>query len=154
MDTLAKVDTILFDKTGTLTKGKPEVTDFKLFVNEDENELFRQVAEAEMISEHHLGKTIVNEAKTRGLKMTGNVSNGKVIKGNGICATVENRTFVIGNRKLMIKENIQIEEIIENYAVKREKKGNTAIFVAADGQIVAVLSIADEIREDASRALH
>ena len=62
IDSLAKVDTIVFDKTGTLTKAN-QVSDIKIFNNVDENELLRLVAEAETISEHHLGQTIVKEAK-------------------------------------------------------------------------------------------
>lgn len=153
MDVFSKVDTIVFDKTGTLTKGKPEVTDFKMFVSENEDHLLQLIAQAEMISEHHLGKTIVKEAEKRNLHVTGEVSNGEVIKGNGIRATVENRSFIIGNRKLMRAENIHVPSEIETYAVEREKSGNTAIFAAVDGKVAAIISIADEIREDAKRAL-
>ncbi|HZJ97170.1 MAG TPA: HAD-IC family P-type ATPase, partial [Oligella sp.] len=58
MERLSKIDVVIFDKTGTLTKGKPEVTDIKSW-NLEENELLRVVAEAEKLSEHHLGQTIV-----------------------------------------------------------------------------------------------
>lgn len=153
MDTFAKVDTVVFDKTGTLTKGQPEVTDFKLFIDEEEEHLFQLIAQAEMISEHHLGKTIVKEAEKRNLAVTGKVTDGEVIKGNGIRAIVENRLFVIGNRKLMNQENIEVTPTMEAYAVQREKKGNTAIFASVDGKMAAIISIADEIREDAHRAL-
>src|SRR5699024_7111130 len=67
MDELAKVDTVVFDKTGTLTKGQPEVTDFHVFKALNENELLRKIAQAELISEHHLGKTIIREAEKRKL---------------------------------------------------------------------------------------
>lgn len=152
MDVMSKVDTIVFDKTGTLTKGKPEVTDVKTFVDEEENELLRLIAQAELISEHHLGKTIVKEAEQRGLTF-GKAPEGEVIKGNGLRATVEGREFFIGNRKLMANANVEISEDVEAYAVDREKKGNTAIFASVDGKIAAIISIADEIREDAHRAL-
>ena len=153
MDTMAKVDTIVFDKTGTLTKGKPSVTDVKIFGTEVENELFRQIAQAELISEHHLGKTIVKEAEQRGLNISGEVPKGEVIKGNGIRAMVENRELVIGNRKLMAHTGLDVTEEIEAYAVEREKKGNTAIFASVDGKVSAIISIADEIREDAHQAI-
>src|SRR5690606_33795849 len=67
MDSLSKVDVMVFDKTGTLTKGKPEVTDIKTFNNNDINKVLKLVAEAETISEHHLGQTIIREAKNRGI---------------------------------------------------------------------------------------
>lgn len=154
MDVFSKVDTIVFDKTGTLTKGQPEVTDVKLFTEEDPNVLFEQIARVETISEHHLGKTIVKAAENRKLDVTGEVLDGKVIKGNGITATVEQRHFVIGNRKLMKQADIHLSDEMESYAVAREKKGNTAIFAAVDGQMAALISIADEIREDAHRAIN
>src|SRR5690625_437511 len=153
MDVFSKVDTIVFDKTGTLTKGKPAVTDLKVFNDENEDELLRLIAQAELISEHHLGKTIVKEAEQRGIQLTDEVPNGEVIEGNGIKSTVEERAFTIGNRKLMAQEGIDIPAEVEAYAVEREKQGNTAIFTSVDGELVAIVSIADEIREDAFDAL-
>lgn len=153
MDRLSKVDTIVFDKTGTLTKGKPEVTDIKAFSNLEAEELLRLVAKAETISEHHLGQTIVKEAYKRNLSLEGELLNGEVIKGNGIRAQVDGHVLAIGNRKLMDAENIQIGDEVSGYALKREKAGNTAIFAAVDGRVAGIFSIADQIREDAHRAL-
>ncbi len=153
MDKLAKVDTIVFDKTGTLTKGKPEVTEIKTFNNYDPNELLRLVAEAETISEHHLGQTIVKEAKARKLNLNGGPVNGEVIKGNGIRVKVDGYTLTIGNRKLMDGEKINLAKEVSDYAMDREKAGNTAIFAAIDGKVAGIFSIADQIREDAPRAL-
>lgn len=153
MEKFSKVDTLVFDKTGTLTKGKPEVTDIKIFQTIDTNELIRLVAQAETISEHHLGQTIVKEAKARDLNVTNELEAAEVIKGNGIRAKVEGHTLVIGNRKLMNSESIVLSIDIANYAIDREKAGNTAIFAAVDGKIAGVFSVADQIREDAPRAI-
>lgn len=153
MSTLANVDTIVFDKTGTLTKGQPEVTDVHLFTDEEEADLFALIATAETRSEHHLGKTIVNEAEKRGLDVQRNISKSEVIKGNGIRAEVESKNVAIGNRNLMKQENISIPQNVEAYAIERETLGNTAIFASIDGEIAAVISIADDIREDAKEAL-
>lgn len=152
MDDLAKVDTILFDKTGTLTKGKPQVSDIKVFSNATEDDVLQRVATAEQISEHHLGKTIVQAAHDKGLTL-GSIDSGEVIKGAGVVAQVSKQTLAIGNRKLMEENNILISEQTEAYAVKKEKEGNTAIFVARKGEIEAIISIKDEIREDAKRAI-
>ncbi|NLB18162.1 MAG: cation-translocating P-type ATPase, partial [Syntrophomonadaceae bacterium] len=153
MDRLSKLDTVVFDKTGTLTKGKPEVTDIKAFHSFENEELLRIVAKAETISEHHLGQTIVKEANKRDLSLEGDLLNGEVIKGNGIRAQVDGYVLVIGNRKLMAAENIPISDEVSAYAIMREKAGNTAIFAAVDGQIAGIFSIADQIREDAPRAI-
>lgn len=153
MDRFSKVDTLVFDKTGTLTKGKPEVSDIKVFNNIEENELLKLVAEAETISEHHLGQTIVKEAKLRKIDLSNEPENGEVIKGNGIIAKVEGKKLVVGNRKLMDAENIAVLNEISEYAIEREKKGNTAIFAAVNGEIAGIFSIADQVRDDAKIAL-
>ncbi len=152
MEKLAKIDTVVFDKTGTLTRGKPEVTDIHA-IDIDKTDLLRLVAEAEMISEHHLGQTIVKEAKRQGLELSNEPENAEVIKGNGIQATIEGKQLAIGNRKLMIAEGVQLGRGIEGYAIAREKAGNTAIFASINGKIAGVLSIADRIRPEAADAL-
>ncbi|WHY86883.1 cation-translocating P-type ATPase [Neobacillus novalis] len=153
MDRFAKVDTLVFDKTGTLTKGKPEVTDIKTFHHLDSKELLTLAAQAETISEHHLGQTIVKEAKARRVNLDGELKDAEIIKGMGIRAKVAGRTVTVGNRKLMNIENIHITEKALLYAINREKLGNTAIFAAVDGVVAGIFSIADQIREDAPRAL-
>lgn len=153
MDNLSKVDTLVFDKTGTLTKGKPEVTDIKTYNHFEENTLLKLVAEAETISEHHLGQTIVKKAKEREIPLELEPEYSEVIKGGGIRVTLSEHTLSIGNRKLMKSDNIVIPEEVAGYAVEREKAGNTAIFVAVDGKIAGIFSIADQIREDAAKSL-
>jgi len=152
MEKLAKIDTVVFDKTGTLTRGRPEVTDIHVF-NSNEDDLLRIVAEAEMISEHHLGQTIVKEAKIRNIPLINQPEDAEVIKGNGIRARIEGKRLVIGNRKLMAAEGIDIEDAVESYAIQREKAGNTAIFASVDDEIAGIFSIADRIRPDAANAL-
>lgn len=153
IDKLSKVDTLIFDKTGTLTKGKPEVTEIKIFEDQKEDELLRLVALGETISEHHLGQTIVKETKKRELDLRGKLEEGEVIKGNGIRVKVEDHNLVVGNSKLMKSKKIAISKEISEYALNREKKGNTAIFAAIDGKVAGIISIADQIREDAPKAL-
>ena len=154
MDKFSKVDTLVFDKTGTLTKGKPEVTDIHTFNNTNAKKLLELVAKAETISEHHLGQTIVKEAQSRGLDFSAmEIKDGEAIKGNGIKAVVNNQHIIAGNRKLMKAENVTIPTSVETYAVKREKAGNSAVFIALEGQLAGIVSIADQIRDDAEIAL-
>ncbi|GAB3806836.1 heavy metal translocating P-type ATPase [Virgibacillus kimchii] len=153
MDNFSKVDTLIFDKTGTLTKGKPEVTDIKTFNDYDETDLLQLVAEAETISEHHLGQTIVKEATSRNLKLNREPEDSEVIKGNGIKAILGGQKLAIGNGKLMEAEGISVPKDIAAYQVNREKAGNTAIYAAVDGKIAGIFSIADQIRDDAASSL-
>lgn len=152
MENLAKIDTVVFDKTGTLTRGRPEVTNIHTFFG-NEDELLRLVAEAEMISEHHLGQTIVKEARIREIPLVNKPEDAEVIEGNGIRAKIEGKILTVGNRKLMSSNNIIIDDSVEAYAVDREKTGNTAIFAAIDGVITGIVSIADQIRPEAMGAI-
>lgn len=149
MENLAKIDVVVFDKTGTLTEGKPSVTNIKSF-GMDENELLKLTAEAEIISEHHLGQTIVAEAENREIELTNEPKDFAVSKGHGIYATVDNKRLVIGNRKLLHDHGITLAEAENAYAIQEEKKGNTAIFVGIDNRVSGVISIADQIREKAA----
>lgn len=153
MEKLSKVNTIVFDKTGTLTKGKPEVTNIKTFGNQDRKELLKMVAQAETISEHHLGKTIVKKAQTEGIVLTNEVEEAEVIKGNGIRALIAGHHLIIGNRKLLKTNKITMCVEVSDHAKDQEKAGNTAIFAAVDGEVAGIFSIADQIREDAPKAL-
>lgn len=153
MDQFSKVDTVVFDKTGTLTKGQPVVTDIQVFNDMAENELLQLVAQAEIASEHHLGQTIVKEAKKRNLDIRNETADVEILKGMGLASTIMGIPLMIGNRKLMRRKGIRITKQVEEYALERERKGNTAIFVAIEKEVTALFSIADEIREDAEEAL-
>ncbi|MCX5565807.1 heavy metal translocating P-type ATPase [Alcaligenes phenolicus] len=152
MEKLSKVDLVIFDKTGTLTKGKPEVTEVKSWGME-ENTLLRLVAEAERLSEHHLGQTIVAEAKKRDLDLSETPQNVEIIKGGGMVATVAGQHLAIGNRKLMADQGVSVSEQVDTYATQREKAGNTAVLIAIDQQLAGVISIADQIKPEAKAAI-
>src|SRR5690625_1334727 len=109
IENIAKLDVVVFDKTGTLTEGKPSVTNIKTYGIE-EDVLLKLVAEAEVISEHHLGQTIVKEAMTRGVRLTNEPIDFKVEKGHGIHATVGKKRIIAGNRKLLQMNNVILED--------------------------------------------
>ncbi len=148
MENLAKLNAIVFDKTGTLTKGKPEVTAIKGF-GISENELLLMSAEAEVISEHHLGRAIVKEAERKGLKLLNKPMDVTVLKGRGIEVNLRGNSLYIGNRKGLLQNNIEIAGEVEFYTTEREKAGNTAVFIAINREVLGVISIADTIRDKA-----
>ncbi len=152
MEKLSRIDAVVFDKTGTLTKGKPEVTDIKSW-GMDDSTLLRMVADAEKVSEHHLGQTIVGEARKRELSLAHEPQDVEIVKGGGMIATVAGRHLAIGNRKLMVDQGVTIDADAEAYAINREKAGNTAVLVAVDRQLAGVISIADQIKPEAKTAI-
>lgn len=152
MENLARVNAVVFDKTGTLTKGKPEVTSIKTFgISEDE--LLQLAAEVEVTSEHHLGKTIVKKAKERGLELEIKPSEVEIIKGHGMQAMLDTKQIYIGNKSGAEKLGIAINPTTDDYMVQQQEKGNTAVIVSMDKKIMGIISIADQIREEAAEAL-
>lgn len=152
MENLAKINALVFDKTGTLTQGKPAVTAIKAF-GTSQNELLLMAAEAELVSEHHLGKAIVKEAEETGLKIQNKPTETKVLKGRGIEVTLNGSALFIGNRKILSHNNIKIDPNIETYAIEQEKKGNTAVFIANNERVLGIISIADKVRDKAKSTI-
>lgn len=152
IEEFARVNAIIFDKTGTLTVGKPEVTSIDAFTM-DENKFLQFVAQAETISEHHLGQTIIREAKKRNLPLSIQPKDTKILKGLGITGLLGKTPFVIGNRKLMVEKEIYISETIEKITIENERKGNTVILAAFHNKIAGIISIADKIRPEAAKAI-
>lgn len=148
MENLAKIDVIVFDKTGTLTEGTPSITNINAIAG-NEKELLKLTAEVEQISEHHLGQTIVKEAKEKGIMLTNQPKNVHVEKGHGLIATIDGHVVVVGNRKLLKKYRIDIDQSFDQYATDEEKNGNTAIFIGKGGKLIGIISIADQVRQEA-----
>lgn len=152
MENLAKIKAIVFDKTGTLTKGKPEVTDIRAF-GISENELLKLAAEVELMSEHHLGKTIVKRAADSGLELQKKPSQVEIMKGHGLRAVLDSENVYIGNRSGALKLGIEVDPSAEAFMLKQQEKGNTAVLVIVEKKVVGIISIADQIREEAPAAL-
>lgn len=115
MENLAKINAMVFDKTGTLTKGKPEVTAIKGF-GISEKELLLMAAEAEVVSEHHLGRAIVKEAGKSGLRLLKKPTDVTVLKGRGIEVNLGGKSLYVGNRKGLFENEIHIQIEVDTYA--------------------------------------
>lgn len=152
MENLAKVNGIVFDKTGTLTKGRPEVADIKAF-GISEEELLTLAAEVELTSEHHLGKAIIKKAEDNGLDISNKPSEVEIMKGHGLRAVLASKSIYIGNKSGAEKLGLSIDPSIENFLLQQQEKGNTAVLVTRDDKVVGVISIADQIREEAPATL-
>ncbi len=152
MENLAKLNAIVFDKTGTLTNGKPAVTAIKGF-GISEEELLLISAEAEIVSEHHLGRAIVEEAEKRGLTLVNQPTNVEILKGRGLKVELNGKSLYLGNRRGLGQNGISLTKEIDIYAIKQEDLGNTAVFVANESDIIGVISIADTVREQAANTI-
>lgn len=143
-----KTNAILFDKTGTLTEGKPHITDI---VSDDKEYILKVAASSEYSSEHPLAEAIVNEAKEKNIELV-KIDNFNALSGFGIECTIENKRVVIGNVKLMQKENIGTTKYIEELNSLAEK-GKTPMLVAIDNKLLGIIAVADKLKEDSVNAI-
>lgn len=151
LESAARIDTVVLDKTGTLTKGSPEVTDVVLADGVGEDDVLRLVASVEGESEHPLAAAVVAYAVERGLTPPA-PRDFRNVPGHGAVAEVEGHRVVVGNRRLMADEGIDVTEL----SGRRDElaaEGRTAVHVGVDGRAVAVIALADAVRETSARAI-
>ncbi len=151
LETSAHVDTVVMDKTGTLTKGKPEVTDF-LAEGVGEEELLALVAAVEQESEHPLAAAIVRYATGRGVDAA-ELTGFRTVPGHGATATVAGRRVAVGNRRLMVEENVDVPAAVMGRRDQLAAAGRTAVLIAVDGRGVGVVALADAARETSAQAV-
>ncbi len=153
LQTARALNTVVLDKTGTITKGKPELTDV---VTSDQstvnsNQLLKLAASVEKVSEHPLAQAIVEGAQARKLELA-EVKNFDAIPGHGVSANVEGQNILIGNLKLMNRENIVLGEL-EEKSKSLADDGKTPMFIALDGKAAGIIAVADTVKEDSAEAI-
>ncbi|MBE0417677.1 MAG: copper-translocating P-type ATPase [Coriobacteriia bacterium] len=152
LETTHKTNAIVFDKTGTLTHGKPVVTEYEPFVDTiGRDEFFRLAAALERSSEHPLAEAIVNHAKETGVDLP-EVSGFAAVPGHGVEGTVEGRTVVLGNRKLMAREGLDISPWAARIE-QLEGEGKTVMLTAVDGVPAGLIAVADTLKENSREAV-
>ena len=149
-----KVNAVILDKTGTITEGKPLVTDIlwndKL---ENQNEYKEILLAIEGQSEHPLAEAVVNHLKEENIEQA-EITSFESITGKGVKAQQQNGSkYYVGNHKLMVEKNIQIETTLMQTAESLEEKAKTVIFFGNENQVLAILAIADKIKETSKKAI-
>lgn len=143
-----RINAIILDKTGTITEGKPVVTDI-LWLNGDESKL-RALASLEKQSEHPLAEAVVKHfGKIEYLP----IHHIESITGFGAKAHIEDRTYFVGNTALLKINNISIAPQLENSSTKWLSEAKTVIYFADETQALAVIAIADKIKETSIQAV-
>ncbi len=146
-----RIDTIVLDKTGTLTRGAPSVTRVVTVDDVDARALLRLAAAAEVGSEHPLGEAIVRRARELGVELPA-AERFAAVSGRGIEALVEGRAVVLGNRAFMRERDLDVGALVtEADALARD--GATPMFVAWDGRVAGLISVADTVKPEAREAV-
>jgi len=149
-----KATTVVFDKTGTLTRGNLKVIDIlPLDSKTSEDELLRLAAIAESKSEHPIGSCIVNLAKSRKLDIE-EPESFIAVPGRGIMATYNKKKIILtGSLDFMAQKGVKLDPNFDFSVKQLEAEGKKATIVFYDNNPIGVISVADEIRDDAAEAV-
>src|SRR5712692_3319842 len=146
-----KVTTVIFDKTGTLTKGQPSVTDIVPLGKLSETEILRYAGSVEKGSEHPLARAVVKAAQKSRVSLL-DPSDFEAIPGLGVKATVEGQEVLLGNTELMRKYSIPVESFADKLG-DLQNQGKTITVLAVNWQPVALLGLADTVKESSAKAV-
>jgi Cu+-exporting ATPase len=151
---LEKVDTIVLDKTGTITAGRPEVTNVFLnsAANYSEADVLRIAAALERASEHPLGEAVVRHAAQRGLSLS-QPEKFESLTGHGVVGIVEGHATLIGNISLMQQYSIAVAPL-SPASEEAASQGRTPLWIAIDGELAAIIVVADTIKPTSAAAIH
>ena len=144
IEAMSRVKAIAFDKTGTITTGTFNVQTVEVASGYTENEVLQYAAALEAVSTHPIAMSIVEEVQRRGVEFNA-AKDVKEISGHGMVGTVEGHTVLVGNGRLLAKENIATPLIDYVYG--------SEVFVAVDGQYVGRIIIADALKADSKEAI-
>ena len=146
LEKLNEIDTIVFDKTGTLTEGTPKVIDIVSIDNVlSKDEILKIAASMEVNSEHPLGKAVYDEAKEKNVELY-DVKKFLSISGRGVIGEVEEKKYLLGNKKLLIDNGIS--NLHEEEIHKYELEGKTTILLADQEKLIAFITLADVVRNE------
>jgi len=158
LENMAKIKILAFDKTGTLTRGEPEVTEILCLSGdreEDQHRLLRKLAIVEAHSEHPLAEAIQKAARERNLDIP-EPQQFRSIPGKGASAIVENQELVAGSLRYFEEKGVLIPESIQTRCQVLQDQGHSLILIAeqkASLQLLGMVGLADEIREDAAKMI-
>ncbi|ATV67505.1 MULTISPECIES: heavy metal translocating P-type ATPase [Fusobacterium] len=151
LEKLNEIDTIVFDKTGTLTEGTPKVIDIVSIGNAlSKDEILKIAASMEVNSEHPLGKAVYDEAKEKNVELY-EVKKFLSISGRGVIGEIEEKKYLLGNKKLLLDNGISNlhEEEIHRY----ELEGKTTILLADEEKLIAFITLADVVRNESIKLI-
>src|SRR5262249_18477592 len=148
---MEKAKVLVVDKTGTLTLGQPKLTQIITDKEFEIDEILALAAALEHQSEHPLAHAIITAAKEKQLSLT-TATDFEAIAGKGIIGKVKGVKIAFGNLQLMKEYGTRNTPLIES-ADELRAKGATVMFMAVDGEMVAILAVEDPIKSSTPDAI-
>ena len=146
LENASKINTIVFDKTGTLTYGTLKIAEILNYSNLSNNELIQLAGSLEEKSTHPISKAFREYLETNKINLL-NVEKFEDISGYGITGIIDDNTILVGNSKLLDRNNIE-----NNYKGQEgilAEKGNSIIYIVKNSEILGIIGVNDIIRENA-----
>ena len=153
LEALAKADTIVFDKTGTLTRATPQVVDIIPFSNSEKDDVLRLAACLEEHFPHSMANAVVRAAREQGLAHEEMHSEVEYIVAHGIASRVGGERVVIGSYHFVFEDEHCIVPADEQEKFDQMPAESSHLYMAASGQLVGVICIADPLRPEAASVL-
>src|SRR5262249_30629600 len=152
LEQLSGIDTVVLDKTGTLTLGIPEVTAVHVLDDATENDVLQTAAIAEQHSEHPLGEAIVRCARGRDLPLR-EYSQLRYSPGKGIVVEESGTRILVGTRALLEENGVSVPTNAFSEVGSHNGAGDTVVLVGRDNRILGTVTLADQLRAEAKRAV-
>ena len=146
LEDATRLDIVVFDKTGTLTMGEPQVVEVVVVAGSTEEAVLALAGTVEQGSDHPLAKAIQSKAEGLQLDPLTGFTN---IEGKGARAEIGSKTVLLGNRRLMDEEKVDMASL-KDEAARLQSAGQTVVHVAQDGKLVGLIAIADAPRPTAT----
>ncbi|QOL25646.1 copper-translocating P-type ATPase [Thalassotalea sp. LPB0316] len=151
LQTAAKVTAMLLDKTGTITEGQPKVTDIILTSDLSKTAVLQLAASLENGSEHPLAHAIVESAQAQAISLLP-IEGFEAVTGLGVKANCQGKSLLLGNAKLMNDCGVEFKAQVSQVSALA-KQAKTAMYLAVDHQLVALIAVADPIKSDSLAAI-
>lgn len=146
LENASKINTIVFDKTGTLTYGTLKISEILNYSSLSNDKIIQLAGSLESKSTHPISKAFKEYLEANKIELL-NVEKFKDISGYGITGTIEDDTILVGNSKLLDKNNIR------NKYIEQEKelaaKGNSIVYVVKNDEVLGIIGVNDIVRDNA-----
>ncbi|MFD6442477.1 copper-translocating P-type ATPase, partial [Peribacillus sp. NPDC060186] len=151
LETTHHIDTVILDKTGTVTNGTPVLTEVIIENGMGEQHFLSLIGAAEKQSEHPLAQSIVQGIQERKISLAV-VQEFEAIPGYGVKAIVDQKVLLVGTRKLMKQNNVDITKALSAME-DLEGQGKTAMLASIDGEYAGLIAVADTIKDTSQTAI-
>lgn len=152
VEALAEADSLILDKTGTVTEGRPRVVSLHPTAPFTQNDIIQMASAAEEDSSHPLAHAILDYARLNGIVIPTHGMT-EVVTGRGVRTTIQEDEILVGNRKYLKENGVDISEL-QNAIHSLEQKGEMIIYVAKNKLLAGVIGVHDALKENMKKSLN